>query len=566
MPAHRPPEEFSGEFYTDLAARATYSEGAGPYRIVPDAVAIPRDTDDLVRLVRCAREEGWALVPRGAGSGMPGGNVGRGVLVDLQRFVLPLRVSPARGANVGAAVTWRNLSQAAQRIGCRLPPDPSSGAYCTIGGMAATNAAGARSLRYGSIRGWIDGMELVTADGEVGWLARHGRMDRRPKRGQRKRLVEQLQVQDRFYATVEKVLVDQKAAIMKRFPATTKNSSGYALDEYLQSGDLLDLVVGSEGSLGFITRIETRLDAEPAATAAVLLALADIEALADMVRTLLALEPTVVELLDRTFLEIAAEQDLLRKNVAAVLLVEFERPDAEAARSVMEDAVRQTASWCADVQTALTEQERERLWALRHAASPRLAELPANRRSLQIIEDGCVPVEHLSRYLQGVRDAARMTGLDVVAFGHAGDGHLHVNALVDTTDPSMENRLQGLLYMVTDLIVELRGTLSGEHGDGRLRAALLERTYGPEVTALFKLVKRAFDPTGLCNPGVIVPDADAQAIADLKVGIHTEDIPPHISNGLLSMERRGLWSTPKLHLRGDPGDAAPPPTPTGSGG
>lgn len=551
MPTLDPPPGFTGEFHTDLAARAAYSEGAGPYRILPDAVAIPRDVEDLSLLVRFAGGEGLHLVPRGAGSGIPGGNVGTGILVDLQRFERPLRVSPQKLANTGAAVTWAGLDRAARRIGHRLPPDPSSGAYCTIGGMTATNAAGARSLRYGSMRKWVEGVEFVTADGEVGWLARDGRGNRRPKRGQRRHLEERLRAQDRFDAQVKNVLHDRKDTIVERFPATTKNSSGYALDEYLESGDLLDLVIGSEGTLGFITRIETRLDSAPAATGSMLLALADVEALGDIVGVLLSLQPSVIELLDRTFLQIAGESNLLSAGADAVLLVEFERASDDAIRDLVHDAVRQTSSWCVDVKTALTAEEQTRIWALRHAASPRLAELPANRRSLQIIEDGCVPLENLSRYLKGVREAARMTGVEIVAFGHAGDGHLHVNALVDTTDPSFENRLDSLLRMVTDLVVHLRGTVSGEHGDGRLRASLLERTYGSEVTALFKLVKGAFDPAGIFNPGVIVPEPVAQPMANLKVGPNAVEIPTRISDGLLSIERRAQWARPKLDLRDD---------------
>jgi hypothetical protein len=126
---------------------------------------------------------------------------------------------------------------------------------------------------------------------------------------------------------------------------------------------------------------------------------------------------------------------------------------------------------------------------------------------------------------------------------------LHVNALVNTTDPSFENRLDSLLRMVTDLVVDLRGTVSGEHGDGRLRASLLERTYGSEVTALFKLVKGAFDPAGILNPGVIVPEPVAQPMANLKVGPNAADIPTRIGDGLLSIERRAQWARPKLDLR-----------------
>jgi len=158
-----------------------------------------------------------------------------------------------------------------------------------------------------------------------------------------------------------------------------------------------------------------------------------------------------------------------------------------------------------------------------------------------------------------VREAARIAGVEIVAFGHAGDGHLHVNALVDTHDPSFENRIVDLLQMVTDLIVELKGSVSGEHGDGRLRASLLERTYGSDITALFRLVKKAFDPEGILNPGVILPSPDSRPTDNLKVGKRAVTIPPAISDGLLAIERRGRWGAPKLELCEHKGPAKPQP-------
>ena len=548
MPTLNAPAGFGGEFHTDHSARSAYSEGAGPYRIVPAAVAIPRHVDDLTRLVHMACDQGVSLVPRGAGSGMPGGNVGSGIVVDLQRFRRPLRISTDKYAYVGAAVTWADLNQAARRLSLRLPPDPASGSFCTIGGMTATNAAGARSVRYGSMRRWVSGVELLTVDGEVGWLSRAGRTGRRVKRGQRRRIGERLAVEDRFDRDARPVLQDHQTLIAERFPTTTKNSSGYALDEFLKSDDLVDLIVGSEGTLGFITRVEVELDHQPAASAAVLLALKDLATLGDVVRSLLSLDPSAVELLDRTFLDVAQIPDRPLQGVDALLLVEFERPEQAAARGVAGDAVRRTAPWCVYVETALADEDRANLWRLRHAASSRLAQLPPTRRSLQIIEDGCVPIDVLGRYISRVRQAAQDAAIEIVAFGHAGDGHLHVNALVDTTQADFPQRLSTLLETVTEVVAELGGTTSGEHGDGRLRTPLLARTYGPEVTALFKLVKDTFDPSGILNPGVIVGAGEPDPVAHLKVGPGAASIPEHIDRGLLAMERRGGWAIPKLDL------------------
>ena len=153
---------------TDPRIRAAYAEGAGVYRIVPDAVAIPRDTAEVVALVQHAAATRTALIPRGAGSGMPGGNIGRGVIIDMSAGFSALTVDAhSRSARAGASVTWAEVNAAAKPYGLRLPPDPSSGLFATCGGMVATNAAGPRTVRYGSVRKWIAGVEVVEADGTV---------------------------------------------------------------------------------------------------------------------------------------------------------------------------------------------------------------------------------------------------------------------------------------------------------------------------------------------------------------------------------------------------------------
>src|SRR2546425_7613840 len=155
---------------TDARSRAAYAEGAGIYRIVPRAVTIPKTVADVQHLMRWAAATGTSLVPRGAGSGMPGGSVGHGVIVDLSRGFGDLVVDRGRHtARAGASVTWAQLAAAARAFGLRLPPDPSSGAFATCGGMVATNAAGPRSLRYGSIRRWVEAVEGVGTDGEGRW-------------------------------------------------------------------------------------------------------------------------------------------------------------------------------------------------------------------------------------------------------------------------------------------------------------------------------------------------------------------------------------------------------------
>jgi len=544
----QPPKAFRGRWLTDPATRAAYSEGAGPYRVIPAAVAIPKNRDDLPRLLEHARNEGLALVPRAAGSGMPGGNVGGGVMLDLQQLDRPLAVSERGVATVGAAVTWQSLDEAAATQGLRLPPDPLSGAFCTVGGMVATNAAGARSVCYGSIRRWVRGLELVTTDGECTWLARGAPESPVASAGRIAQFGAVPRWVERFEHDAAGPIRNAADLVRRRFPRTRKNSAGYALDAYLDTGDLLDLVIGSEGTLGVITRVELELDVRPGAVAGLLLGVADLEQLGSLVEHLLPLEPAALELLDRTYLDLAGEQAWLPDDAAAVLLVDFESIDSDAVRDIVEEAVATARSLSSFAEIALDPEEHARLWKLRHTASPALAALPDTQRSLQVIEDGCVPVPVLGDYLAGVRAAAQALDIQVVAFGHAGDGHLHVNALVDTTAPDFEARLATLFDRVTDLVVTLGGTPSGEHGDGRLRAGALERVYGAEIIELFHRVKQAFDPEGTMNPGVIIPEPGARPLDNLKVGANAAAIPEALARGLRDIERTGGWGVSRLEL------------------
>lgn len=546
------PPGFNGSFFSDSPTRSAYSEGAGPFRIVPDAVAVPRDRDDLVALIKYARDAGRTLVPRGAGSGMPGNNVGRGIIVDLREFAGPLAVAGGGVANAGAAVTWGALDRVAEKMGLRLASHPSSGEVCTLGGMVATNAAGPR-IGVGNVRRWVRGVEIVTADGEVGWLGRHGirRSPRNRRPGEQVTHDVTLGALRRFSQQARPGIEAARDEIAARFPKTTKNSSGYALDHYLDTGDVLDLVIGSEGTLGIVTRVELTLEQRPGAAATLLLALSDLAALPGVVADLLEFDPAAVELLDRTFLSLASPRlPFSATGLELVLLVEFERRDGPAAAAAMHAAAARVERRCIRCEPAVSEAARKRLWAIRHAASPALAALPPNRRSLQIVEDGCVPVAALGLYLAGIRQSAARNEVEVVAFGHAGDGHLHVNALADTEHPDLERRLAALLDDVTDLIVTLGGTPSGEHGDGRLRAPLLERVFGARIAALFADVKRAFDPDGTLNPGVIVPSPGSRAVADLKVGPRAEPIPEGIETRLREIERTAAWDRPKDAMAG----------------
>jgi FAD/FMN-containing dehydrogenase len=491
------------------------------YRIVPDAVAIPQDTAGVIALVQRATELRTALIPRGAGSGMAGGNVGPAAIVDMSRGFTDLAVDHERhSARAGASVTWAQVNEAAKPYGLRLPPDPSSGLFATSGGMVATNAAGPRTVRYGSVRRWVEGLEVVEVDGTV----------RTVKRGD---------TTQRYGLSTE-----ARRLIADHFPRTPKNSSGYALDRFAETGDEVDLLVGSEGTLVIITSVQWRLDPIPPHISGAVLGFADLAFMAEAVPFLVSLKPSALELLDDTLLRFIPDAP----KVACLLIAEFERETADAARSVVGDAVRGLKQSLAHVETAVDRKGLDQLWQVRRLASPSLARLPASQRSLQVIEDGCVPLAQLGTYVTGLRDAATRHGIPVAIFGHAGDGHVHVNALPDITRLPWREALRRLFDDVTELLIRLGGVPSGEHGVGRLRAGVLERFYGREVMGLFRDVKRAYDPLTILNPGVIIPATDWSPLAALKVGEGAAPIPDDIAAKLRDVERNAAWATPKLEL------------------
>ena len=461
------PPPLRGLYRDDLISRAVYAEGAGIARALPLSVAVPADADDVSQLVGWAADRGVALIARGSGSGMAGGAVGHGVIADLSRL------SAIGDVDVGRRRVWTGpgalrgaIEAAARTHGLRFPVDPSSGAFCTVGGMAATNAAGARTLRYGATRDWVTAAECVFSDGSRVVVRRGENPGSRPL------------ALERFFSSVAPRARSALPSLLER-PGVRKESSGYALAEFVRSGDVLDVILGSEGTLCLITAVELALDAIPGATASVLAAFPSLESAVEGARASREGGASASELLDRTFLDVAALGGtvLVPPETETALLVEIEAgtaADANQRSRAIADAC--AASGASIVRLALDEESERELWALRHAASPILARLDPNLKSMQFIEDGAVPPEHLPAYVDGVRSALASRGIRGVIFGHAGDAHVHVNPLIDVRVPEWRAQVDGLLEEVTALVASLGGTLAGEHGDGRLRAPLARRT------------------------------------------------------------------------------------------
>ena len=537
---------FRGYFREDELARAVYSEAAGIGRAIPAAVAVPVDAEDVVVLVKWAAETGTGLIPRGSGSSMSGGAIGTGVVVDLSRINHLGRIDE-RDRTVWAepGVLWSTLDVAARRKGLRFPVDPSSGDFCTLGGMVATNASGAHSLRYGATRAWVNAIDCVFSDGDRAIVTRGEPAPRR------------IEAINRFLRDVhgEIVASDKRRPIFHL--GVRKESSGYAIHDYSTKADLVDLLVGSEGTLAIMVGIQLTLSPLPVATSSVLGSFPSLEEATAAATNAVEAGASACELLDRTFLAYAATgrsaDEKLRQRMegsAAILLAEVEGDSPDAAAAGAQRLARAfSESGARDVDVALTSEAEHDLWELRHAASPILSALE-HSTSMQFIEDGAVPLPKLPDYVQGVRKALAEREVSGVIFGHAGDAHVHVNPLIDVRQPDWREKVSGLLEDVVKLTSRLGGTLTGEHGDGRIRTPLLDRVWHKDAIRAFALVKKTFDPTNIFNPGVKVPLPEQKAITDIKYDPLLAPLPERARKALDDMVTARAYDRFRLSLIG----------------
>jgi FAD/FMN-containing dehydrogenase len=314
-------------------------------------------------------------------------------------------------------------------------------------------------------------------------------------------------------------------------------------------------VAGSEGTLALIVGVELRLAPQRPHTASLLGAFLTLEsavAASDGARRAGAV---ACEALDRSFLEVARRGGAsvpTPEDAETVLLAEVEastQAEADAMAREIEAVFR--AAGATMVVLALDPETERGLWELRHAASPILNHLDPSLKSMQLIEDGCVPPERFAEYVRGVRAALDRHAIRGVIFGHTGDANVHVNPLIDVREPDWRARAQGLLDEVTALVAELGGTVTGEHGDGRLRVPLLPRVWSADTLARFAAVKRAFDPAGILNPGAKVAADGASALGDVKYDPALPPLPETARAVLARVERERAYARSRLALLDD---------------
>jgi D-lactate dehydrogenase (quinone) len=405
-------------------------------------------------LVMLCRDAGVPLVARGRGTGTTGATVPDqgGVVLSFERMDGVLRVAPEdRLAVVQPGVLNEQLQRAVGAFGFFWPPDPTSAASCTIGGNLAYNSAGPRAVKYGTPRDNTLGLVAVSGNGER----------------------------------------------LRTGVLTTKGVVGY---------DLTRLIIGSEGTLALITEATLKLTPLPEAKRTLRAAYADIHAAAAAVSAIMSQSviPCALEIMDAAAIGTVrryAGLDL-PEGVGALLMIEVDGPAACIDQSIIAVAAAAKHAGLIELRRAESAEEVTALWTTRKALSPALRHIAPKK----INEDVVVPVSRMGELIEGLERLSRESGVQIVNFGHAGNGNIHVNLLIDPGDPVAVESAHRCLDAVFSLVLRLGGTLSGEHGVGIAKRDFVEREIEAPVLALMRDIKRQFDPAGILNPGKGFPE------------------------------------------------------------
>ena len=523
-----------GEVLFDDLSRTLYSTAACIYRVRPLGAVVPRHEGDVLALLDYARRHGIPLTARGGGSGLAGQTLGRGIIVDLSKHFRRIgAVDPgARTARVQPGVVQARLNRALAPGGMQFAPDPSSSAWCTLGGMIANNAGGSHTVRHGATRDNVVSLRVALASGEVIETAP---LERAALLGAGHAAAAPggAGAHASLAAGLASIADRGRDVIAARQPTTRRNSSGYALREAVDGRvDLARVLTGSEGTLGIVLDATLRLVPLPKTRATALVLFDDIEKAGAGVVEILRADPSAVELLDRTLVEVIREADPaagagLPADTEAILIVELEGDDPAEVRARLDGLKRALVGrlrLATDVRITTRPEEMARIWAIRKAASPILSRREGRLRNTRFIEDAAVHPERMAEFVRALRALLRRRGLQAAIFGHAGDCNLHCNPLMNPKDPRDLALMEEVAAEFVDLVIGLGGSLSGEHGDGRLRTPFLRRAYGP-LADLFREVKELFDPQGILNPGIIVHDGSSRLTDDLRYGARYRRAP-----------------------------------------
>ena len=482
---------------SDKLLQRAYAQDASIYQETPESVAFPKSTEEVIALVK----SGNALIPRAAGTSLAGQVVGDGTVLDTGRHmnaILHINVEE-RWAEVQPGVVRDELNHHLKEHGLFFGPNTSTSNRCMMGGMVGNNSSGSTSISYGTTREKLVGMEYVTADGilrSLGIINSEG-VQEIPK------------AVELWREQWAEAWAEENLATYFPDPSIHRRNTGYAID--LIGADpkaLLQVLCGSEGTLGITTKIRLKLDPLPPAHIAVAaLHFRSMDDAMGATPALMKQRPYQLELMDRIILECTREskeyssyRNFVQGDPAAILLVEV-RGESEAELAENLAALPTDSSYA---KAELFGDESDKVWKLRAAGLGLLSNVPGDAKPVACIEDTAVRIEVLQDYIREFDALMQGFGQESVYYAHAGAGELHLRPILNLKTSEGVRLLYEISKASAALVKKYGGSLSGEHGDGRVRAAFIKDFYGPEVYPWMESFKKAWDPENQLNPGKIV--------------------------------------------------------------
>jgi FAD/FMN-containing dehydrogenase/Fe-S oxidoreductase len=531
-----------GEVWFDRFTRGRYATDASHYQVTPVGVVAPCNVEEAERAIGIARSEGVTVLARGGGTSQAGQTVGASLVVDCSKHltrILDLDVA-GRRVTVEPGIVLDDLNRQLKRHGLWFPVDISTASRATIGGMAGNNSCGGRSLRYGTMRDNVLSIEALLADGTRAHFGRIGGN------------IDDVPVPLRALAAdLLAIGAREKDEIAARFPKVQRRVGGYNLDalvegQYLGKNDinLAHVLVGSEGTLGFSTRIELKLAPLLGRRAVGAVHFGSFYAAMNAAQHIVRLAPIAVELIDRTMIELAREipiyrptlEQFVRATPEAILLVEFGEDDqaenlARLARlaALIGDLGfawdKNGAQWGGVVEV-LDPQLQAAITEVRTSGLNIMMSMKQAGKPVSFVEDCAVPLEHLAEYTSRLTQIFEKHGTRGTWYAHAGSGCLHVRPVLNLRQDKDVHAMRAIAEEAFAMVREYKGSHSGEHGDGLVRSEFNEPMFGSRLARAFEEVKDRFDPHGLFNPGKVVrpPKFDDRSLFRYAPGYRGEEI------------------------------------------
>jgi FAD/FMN-containing dehydrogenase/Fe-S oxidoreductase len=497
-----------GDVRFDMGSRAMYAADASNYRQLPVGVVLPRDAEDVEAALACCRETGAAVLARGAGTSLAGQCANVAVVFDYSRYMNRLGGidAEARLARVEPGVVLDRLREAAEAHGLTYAPDPATHSRCTLGGMIGNNSCGVHGLLGGKTVDNVERLDVVLYDGTRMTVGRTSAADLEVLAGSGGRVGE-------IYGGLKRLRERYGALIRERFPRIPRRVSGYNLDELLEENgcNVARALVGSEGTCASVVGATLNLTASPPHRVLTALAFKDGFEAADAVPRALEFGPIGLEGFDGLLLEFMRRKRLALDDVALLpegggfLLVEMGAWDADEARGKAEALVAAARAWAErPVARIYDAAEAARVWKVRESALGATVFVPGEPEGWEGWEDAGIPPVHLGEYLRRLTALMGEYGYRSALYGHYGQGCVHLRINFDFRTEEGLRRFREFLERATDLVLGFGGSISGEHGDGQARAALLPKMFGPELMGAFREFKALWDPDNRMNPGKLV--------------------------------------------------------------